>query len=245
MDIKIFDRIEKKYLINKQQEQAILKIVSQQMKRDGYYKSEVFNIYFDTKDFDLIIKSIDNPNFKEKLRARSYGGYDKVFLEIKTKLKGWEENDSKNRVGYKWRLLITHKDYDDFVKKRRGIEELAAKKVELGTDAQVAREVSYLVSRLDLEPKILVYYDRESYVGDKGLRITFDRNLSFRDKDLKFVRKSGDRRYFGDANTTVMEVKAHESMPLWLAEVLSRERAFPERFSKIGKIYELIKKGEK
>jgi hypothetical protein len=42
-----------------------------------------------------------------------------------------------------------------------------------------------------------------------------------------------------------MEVKAHGVMPLWLVKLLSKEQAYPVRFSKIGKIYELIKKGEK
>ena len=246
MDIKIFDRIEKKYLINADQERTILKVVKKQMKRDNYHKSEVFNVYFDTDNFDLIIKSIDNPNFKEKLRARSYGGYDKVFLEIKTKLKEWEKGAPKNKVGYKRRLLVTRKDYGEFVAGKKTMEELAERKVELNTDVQIAREVDYLVKTLSLKPRILVYYDRESYVGEGGLRITFDRKLSYRDKDLRFVKKSGDQHFFENPDDLIMEIKAHGVMPLWLVRTLSRERAFPQQFSKIGKIYEVIqKKGEK
>jgi hypothetical protein len=39
-----------------------------------------------------------------------------------------------------------------------------------------------------------------------------------------------------------MEVKARGAMPLWFAHLLSENKIFPVRFSKIGKIYELIKK---
>ena len=79
-DIKTFDRVEKKCLITKEQKSAMLSEIQQHMQKDGYYDSEVYNIYFDTDHYDLIIQSIEQPMFKEKIRARSYGGYDKVFF---------------------------------------------------------------------------------------------------------------------------------------------------------------------
>ena len=96
MDLKTFDRVEKKYLIDEKQKKKLLAVLEKNMKKSPYFKSEIFNIYFDTDNYDLIIKSIENPDFKQKFRARSYGGYDKVFLEIKTKLKG-----DGTKVGYK------------------------------------------------------------------------------------------------------------------------------------------------
>lgn len=240
MDKKIFDRVEKKYLITPVEKKKILGFVEKNMEKDKYFKSEIFNIYFDTDNYDLIIKSIDNPDFKEKFRARAYAGYDKVFLEIKTKLK---QDDI--RVGYKRRVLITHSDYTKFVKKEKTARELALQKVETDNDLQIASEIDYLVDYLDLKPKILVYYDRRSYVDKDGLRITFDENLSFRDKDLSFKRKIHDKHYFNDKKSIIMEVKATNALPLWLVEVLSKNKIYPERFSKIGKVYELIKKGTK
>ena len=157
MDEKIFDRIEKKYLITAKQKRKILKELKKHMKKDKYFKSDVFNIYFDTDNYDFIIKSIDHPTFKQKLRARSYDGYDKVFFELKTKMLGKDHN-----VGYKRRVLITHKDYDDLVKGRASMLELASRKIEEGSDLQIAKEVDYFMQHFDLKPKILVYYDRES-----------------------------------------------------------------------------------
>lgn len=239
MDIKTFDRIEKKYLIDSAQKKEIMKVVRENMKKDEYFKSGVLNVYFDTDNYDLIIKSIENPDFKEKLRARSYEGYDKVFLEIKTKIKAKEY-----RVGYKRRFLITHKDFQKLIASEKSAVELAEQVIETGDDIQIAREVDYLISHFDLKPKILVYYDRESYLGENGLRITFDENLKYRDQDLSFVKKASDKKYFEDDKNIIMEVKAHGVMPLWLVKVLSKEKAFPARFSKIGKIYAKLKKGE-
>ncbi|MBR3253034.1 polyphosphate polymerase domain-containing protein [Candidatus Saccharibacteria bacterium] len=229
MDEIIFDRIEKKYLIDMGLKKKILTAAGKNLKEDSYFKSEIFNIYFDTDNFDLIIKSIDNPNFKEKLRARAYGGYDKVFLEIKTKMRG-----KGDAVGHKRRILVTHQDFKKLVKKEKTVSEL--------NDSQIAREVDYLISYLDLKPQILVYYNRESYVGENNLRITFDKNLSYRNQDLDFKRKVVDRHYFDDKKNIIMEIKAQGAMPLWLVKVLSENKIYPERFSKIGKIYEKIRK---
>lgn len=239
MDIKTFDRVEKKYLISGRQKKEILKEVQTRMKKDEYFKSGVLNIYFDTDNFDLIIKSIENPDFKEKLRARGYEGYDKVFLEIKTKLKR-----SDNRVGYKRRFLITRKDFKKLIAGERTAVELAKELIENGNDVQIAKEVDYLISYFDLKPRVLVYYDRESYLDEDGLRITFDENLHYRDKNLSFVRRMSDKKYFEDDKDIIMEVKAHEVMPLWLVQLLSKEKAYPTQFSKIGKVYAKLRKEE-
>lgn len=237
MDEKIFDRVEKKYVINKDQKAEIMRVIDKKMSKGKYHKSRVMNIYFDTDNYDLIIKSIEKPEFKQKLRARSYGGYDKVFLEIKTKLRGKDVN-----VGYKRRVLITKKDYDNFIKGKIDIITLAKAKIETADDIQIAKEVDYMVKYFDLKPKILVYYDRTSFLGEDSLRITFDENLKYRDKNLKFVRNSKDKHYFYDEKNIIMEIKAAGVMPLWLTKTLSKIEAYPMSFSKIGKIYELIRK---
>lgn len=237
MDERIFDRVEKKYIIDAEQKKQLLRVISRKMKHDKYHKSRVLNIYFDTDNYDLIIKSIEKPEFKEKLRARSYGGFDKVFLEIKTKLKGKEVN-----VGYKRRVLITHKDYDKLVAGKKTMLELAEQKIEEGNDPQIAREIDYLIDYFKLKPKILVYYDRVSYKGENELRITFDENLKYRSKNLKFTKNAKDNHYFNDEKNIIMEIKANGVIPLWLSKALTSARAFPTSFSKIGKIYELLRK---
>ena len=251
MDEKKFNRVEKKYLLSQSQCSAIKKQIAKQMKKDGYFKSEVYNIYFDTDNYDLIIQSIDHPVFKEKLRARSYGGYDKVFLEIKTKILGRAyrkdmlENDDfikDNNFGFKRRVLISHDDYEELISGKMNVEDLASRDIEKASDIQIAREVDYLIEHFDLKPKILVYYKRESYKGEHNLRVTFDTNVKYRTSSLKFSKKSGDKTLLDRDKNIIMEIKAEDAMPLWLVKILSAEHIYPERFSKIGKIYEKLRK---
>ncbi|MBR0479703.1 polyphosphate polymerase domain-containing protein [Candidatus Saccharibacteria bacterium] len=237
MDDKVFDRIEKKYLITVDEKSQILKVIKNYMKEDSYFHSEVLNLYFDNDNYDLITQSIDWTDFKEKLRARSYGGYDRVFLEIKTKIRGEEEN-----IGYKRRVMITHRDFNELVLKHTTLEDLAHRSIETENDLQIAREVDYLIKKFNLKPKILVTYDRESYKGDNGLRITFDENLKYRNENLSFVKEKRDKIYFKDKKNIIMEVKAHGVLPLWLVKTMSEQKIYPEQFSKIGKIYQKIRK---
>ena len=236
-DQKTFDRIEKKCLITAEQKHHMLSAIRENMKEDGYFISEVFNIYFDTDNYDLIIQSIEQPIFKEKLRARSYGGYNKVFFEIKTKLCGKENN-----VGYKRRVRVTKRDYNKLVKGKTTVLDLMPKNADSPNDYQVAKEVDYLIKHFNLKPKILVFYTRESYQGENGLRITFDENLKYRTENVNFTKQKIDQNYFNDEKNIIMEIKAHGVLPLWLVKKLSAERIFPQQFSKVGKIYQKIGK---
>ena len=81
----VFNRIEKKYMLNKNQYQSLLKEIHSYMMPDEYGYTSISNI-----NFDLIRKSIDKPIYKEKFRLRSYGIPtldDSVYLEIKKKYK--------------------------------------------------------------------------------------------------------------------------------------------------------------
>lgn len=236
-DQKTFDRIEKKCLINASQKEQVLKEIKQHMAKDSYFESEVYNVYFDTDNYDLIIQSIEQPMFKEKLRARSYGGFDKVFFEIKTKLRGKENN-----VGYKRRVRVTRKDYQKVIKSKSNVYDLMPKNADTDTDYQVAKEVDYLIEHFNLKPRILVFYTRQSWQGEDGLRITFDENLKYRTQNINFVKRKTDKNYFNDEKNIIMEIKAHGVLPLWLVRKLSAERIFPQQFSKVGKIYQKIRK---
>jgi hypothetical protein len=138
--------------------------------------------------------------------------------------------------------MITHKDFAELVDGKITLAELSARSIENNNDLQIAKEVDYLISHFNLKPKILVYYDRESYKGEDNLRITFDENLKYSHQNLSFVKGKRDKIYFKDKRNVIMEVKAHGIIPLWLAEIMSAEKIYPQQFSKIGKVYEKIRK---
>ena len=247
MEEKVFDRIEKKYLITKQDKRQLIKLIKRNMQKDSYHESEVLNIYFDNDNYDLITQSIDWVDFKEKVRARSYAGYDRVFMEVKTKIhppehcdKHQEYEDIEDNIGYKRRVMIAHEDYEELIKHKTTLESLAKRSIETRNDLQIAREIDYLIDHFHLKPKIFITYDRESYKDDNGLRITFDEHLKYRNRNLSFVKEKRDKIYFKDDHNIIMEIKVNGAIPLWLTHKLSELKLYPQKFSKIGKIYERI-----
>ena len=237
METSVFDRIEKKYLITRVEKSKLIKLINKHMQPDNYHKSEVLNLYFDNEHYDLITQSIDWVGFKEKLRARSYGGYDRVFLEIKTKIK-----QPENNIGYKRRVMITHSDFKDLLKNRQTIIELAEKSPEKSNDPQIAKEIDYFIHHFNLEPKIFLTYKRESYKDEEDLRITFDEKLKYRNSNLSLKKSNSDKIYFKDDRNIIMEIKARNALPIWLVKAMSEQKIYPSPFSKIGKIYQQIRK---
>ena len=53
---------------------------------------------------------------------------------------------------------------------------------------------------------------------------------------------NGNKIYFKNKPNIIMEIKANGVVPLWLVEILSAEKLYPQQFSKIGKVYERLRK---
>lgn len=67
----VFRRYEKKYLVTQEQYDRLAKVFAPRMERDRFSESTISNIYYDTPDFRLIRRSLDQPVYKEKLRLRT------------------------------------------------------------------------------------------------------------------------------------------------------------------------------
>lgn len=223
----LFERKEIKFVINENQYARFMELIKNYIKEDNYKKSTIYNIYFDTSNDQLIRKSIEKPIYKEKLRLRSYTFVNEkssVFLELKKK-------------------------YKDTVYKRREKMSYCEAKKFLNNPipySQIAKEIAYFLSYYkNLQPKMFLYYDRDSYVSkdDKDLRITFDQNIIYRNYDLKLENGIYGEKLLNDG-TYIMEIKTNNALPLWLVKALSSEKIYKSSFSKYGKAYETIK-GEK
>ena len=86
-----FRRVEKKYLLTREQYERLRVALRNWLEPDDYPKSTICNVYYDTPDYLLISRSLEKPVYKEKFRLRSYGVPEedgKVFLEIKKKYDG-------------------------------------------------------------------------------------------------------------------------------------------------------------
>ena len=83
MAIEVFNRYEKKYILDEHTFRRLLERINDYMELDKYNLNGQFysicNIYYDTDDNRLIRSSIEKPVYKEKLRMRSYG----YFLRLR------------------------------------------------------------------------------------------------------------------------------------------------------------------
>lgn len=217
-----FKRYEKKYLLSLQQQAALLAGMMKHMKPDKFGKSTNCNIYYDTDNWELIRKSIEKPVYKEKLRVRSYGvpkTGDDVFIEIKKKYDG---------VVYKRRTAMPAECAGKYLAGDTG----------LSPGDQISKEIEWFQKMHGAKPKVYIAYDRTSFAGieDPELRITFDRNIRFREYALDL--RAGD---FGTPmlpkGTVLMEIKIPGTAPLWLAHLLSELKIRPTSFSKYGFYY--------
>ncbi len=247
---KTIERIEEKYLITKTEKTALMKKISKELEHDEYYKEEVLSLYFDTENYDLAIKSIDRPNFREKVRVRAYDKprkTSKVFFEVKTKLV-----QGKRKIGDKRRLLIKLGDFYNYYEKGEDLEKII-EEFSKGDkqQMQIARELDYITKHYQLVPKVVISADRTAFKakGDSDFRLTFDENLRFRETELKLEKGSKGEKYFpaiGEKKRAIiMEVKTMNAMPPWFVKELGRLHIYPQRFSKYGKIYQLINERNK
>ena len=59
----VFKRYELKYLVTREQQQAILSAMEPYMQLDAYGETIIRNIYFDTDNYRLIRRSIERPMY--------------------------------------------------------------------------------------------------------------------------------------------------------------------------------------
>lgn len=221
----IFKRYELKYILTRAQKEAILQAMAPHMQLDKFGRSTIRNIYYDTPCSRLIRKSIEKPAYKEKLRLRSYrqvGGEDKVFVELKKK------HDS---IVYKRRMELPC---------RTAMNWLAGGESPDGS--QISREIGYFLSYYRaLAPAVFLTYEREAFFCTDGtdFRVTFDDNILYRQEDISLEAEVWGTPIL-EEDQVLMEIKCSGGIPLWMTEVLSREKIYKTSYSKYGTAYRKI-----
>lgn len=230
MAIEVFNRVEKKYLIDLDTYDKFCEEIEPYMNNDKYCVDGSFysinNIYYDTDTDELIRRSVDKPPYKEKLRLRSYGVpdiEDKVFLEIKKKFKG---------IVNKRRTVIKLSKAYDFLD--RGIVPNSGSYL----NKQVVNELKYFIDFYKPKAKLFLKYDRKALFGkeDGNLRITFDKNITTRRYDLRLEAGEYGEQLLEDGKI-LMEIKTIDSFPIWLTDILSEYEIRNNSFSKYGTEY--------
>lgn len=219
---KVFNRYEKKFLLDETQYEKIRAALTPYMEVDAYGLYNIRNIYYDTPDYELIRTSLEKPQYKEKFRVRCYGQPDedaKLFLEIKKKYKG---------LVNKRRITLKREEAKDYL--------LRGKKP--AEQSQIFWEIDYFLSHYPLEPKLYLAYDRIALFGkeDAEFRVTFDQNIRSRTEHLT-LESDEDTEELLKPGYHLMEVKILNAMPLWFVQILSELEIRSVSFSKYGNIY--------
>ncbi len=222
----VFKRYELKYLLNLEQKGIILDVMSNYMEPDKYGRTTIRNIYFDTDNYRLIRRSIEKPAYKEKLRIRSYSQatHDStVFVELKKKYE---------KVVYKRRLPMAEQEGMAWVCRERACS----------VNTQISREIDYFIDYYGkLKPTVFLSYEREAYYDKNGgdFRVTFDHNVLSRQTDIDLCSTVYGEPILPE-NCVLMELKCSGGIPLWMVEVLSREKIYRTSFSKYGTAYSTL-----
>lgn len=218
----VFKRYEEKYMLTEEQFTKLMARAREYIIPDSFGESTICNIYYDTDSYELIRRSIEKPDYKEKFRTRSYGVPDKngeVFVEIKKKFDG---------IVYKRRVKGNPGTTDDFI--NRGVR--------LNDNEQIQNEITWFLNFYKAYPKMFVGYERTAYYGadDREFRLTFDRNIRYRTKRLR-LEDGSDGEVILEPGKVLMEVKVLAAIPGWLSKFLNEEGIYPVSFSKYGTCY--------
>lgn len=232
MEILSFKRKERKFLLSRSQMEKIIPIILQHMDYDKFCENGkwylIRNIYLDTEDNHLIRLSVMKPYYKEKMRIRKYGFYndgkDEYFLEIKKKV---------SDIVTKRRIKLSKIELDLFLENR------IIPNKNTYVENQVLKEFNYFLSYRNVHKSLFLSYERLAFVGkeDKSLRLTFDMNLLARRNNLNIDIYEENMEKIIDSDQIIMEIKANNSMPLWIVEMLSKNNIYRRSFSKYGHQY--------
>ncbi|OMC65889.1 molecular chaperone [Paenibacillus odorifer] len=238
MAIEVFNRYENKYLLDNEAYYKFYNQLLEYMELDDFNKQHEFysitNLYYDTEHNTLIRNSLAKPKYKEKLRLRAYGVPNqdtKVYLEIKKKVFGLvnkRRTSLKLNEAYDFVATGMEPEFKDYMNK------------------QVIEEIKYFLTRYDLQPKVYLSYDRKALFckNNRDLRITFDTNIRSRRYDLKMEHGVHGEPLL-EPGQWLMEVKAENTIPVWLAKMLSEHQMYRTSFSKYGNEYKKMLKNSK
>ena len=215
-------RYELKYLLNGSQTEFLLRSLEGHMQLDQYGRTSIASLYYDTPDYRLIRKSVEKPDFKEKIRLRSYGLADEsspVFLELKRKAYG---------IVYKRRVQTTVPQVERFFSGADSI----------GAGGQIRREICWFRDFYrTLSPACLIIYDREAYFEPGGdLRLTIDFSPRYRVEQLDLT-SSMEGTLLRPEGDTILEIKVQDAVPLWLSHILEQGGMYLSSFSKYGEAF--------
>lgn len=239
----VFKRKEVKYRLSGAQADAMREAISAAMTPDSYGRTTVTSVYYDTPRRDLIVRSLEKPWYKEKIRLRVYGHAEPatpVFVELKKKCDGitYKRRVAASRTGAA--LVLSGVPYAHACRRRPILDVALAADSLSAEHLQIGAEIDAFVARhAPLRPSMTIAYERVAWapVADDacGVRITFDERIRYR--DLFDPADASACHLLLGAGEVMMEVKVARAYPLWLVHALDAAGARPSSFSKYGEAF--------
>jgi SPX domain protein involved in polyphosphate accumulation len=225
--IRRFNRFELKYILPLARCARVIDELKEQIFPDAHGGSAgypVVSLYYDSPDYECFWAKIEGLKYRRKVRLRVYpaGGIESTThaaVEIKQRI---------NKTVQKRRLSLPLEQAEALCSgelEPAGLDAL---------DAQVAQEVLVLRHSLDLRPTAITAYRRRAFEGrheNAGLRVTFDTQVASRMHALR-INEPAHNRLILPENWCIMEIKADERVPQWIASLLARHDCQLSRVSK-------------
>jgi hypothetical protein len=226
-------RYELKYRISEPTAQAIRRFIKPYLHPDRYAKLQpdgtypIVSLYFDSDYFHLAKETIEGKKNRFKLRIRGYSDDVQAprFFEIKRRI---------NNVILKSRSRVQHEDVDGILARR------SIMLPDHCSDKKMLRQFQLYVDSLNAKPRVLVRYDREAFEGDSDnrVRITFDRQLSYKATSELNVSMGGAGWNRVLMEFVILEIKFTSRYPAWLSQMV---KAFDLKQGAMSKYVESVK----
>lgn len=220
-------RFEMKYQISESKAAAVENFIRPYLELDRYCKLQpsssypIVSMYLDSADLKLCRESLTGQKNRFKLRVRGYTddpAYPK-FFEIKRRL---------NMVIVKDRQRVVHRDVERLLSGGSLPEQYYS------TEQEPLKQFLFYMCSINARPIVLVRYNRRAYEGasETRVRVTFDRNLSYRMCSGPDVMLSGLGWQEHSINDVILEIKFTSRYPAWLTRMVRCLDLRQQSFSK-------------
>ena len=210
-------RYEIKFILNEIDLVEVRHFIKKSDLYSPFPKREINSLYFDTPDFRCVKENLAGISNREKIRLRWYneGNIDRIpELEIKKR---------KGRLGskekYKLNNLLNNK-----------ITDLSAGELSKNIFNYIYQNTQFdSILNEYYVPVLLVNYKRDYYETNRGIRMTIDKKINFRN-----ISTNHPINHYNsiDYNQYIMELKFSISQKSHVSNMIRKLRLIPKRHSK-------------
>ena len=220
-------RHELKYRISESKAAAVEKFIQPYIHPDRFCKIQptgwypIVSLYLDSPDLKLCKESLTGKKNRYKLRIRGYSddpAYPK-FFEIKRRI---------NTVILKDRQRVNPRDIAGLLSGG------ALPPQYYSTEQEALKQFNLYQRSINAGPLVLVRYLRRAYEDDSEtrVRITFDRELTYRMTDKPEVALGSSGWQQVPMNFVILEIKFTSRFPAWLSRMVRCVELMQSSFSK-------------